>query len=171
MSNAFNFRIEEGDTGRIQVRFEQMPKVVKKRLETTIRQLVNELLPRVRAGMPVRTGHLRAMTHSYLDVREDFVRGRVRVADSKHPREAVIAGALEYGAPGRRKQKVPVRAHRMRLTHLFGRPFRGGSVMVRSFSRRRPTIQEMRFLRGPAMAMRPRALAAIRNAINQPLKF
>jgi len=148
-----------------------MPKAVKKRLEITIRQLVNELLPRVRAAMPVRTGHLRSLTHAYVDVREDFIRGRVRVADRQHPREAVIAGALEYGAPGRRKQKVPVQAHRMRLTHLFGRPFKGGSVTVRSFSRRRPTLPELRFLRGPAMAMRPKALAAIRNAINDPLRL
>lgn len=171
MNGGIQFRIEEGDTGRLRVQLEQLPKQVKARLETAIRQLTNELLVRVKAAEPVRSGRLRSMTHAYVDVRENFVRGRVRIADSAHPREALIAGALEYGAPGRRKGRVPVRSHRMRLTHLFGRPYRGGSVMVRSFSRKRPTIQEMRFLRGPALAMRPRALAAIRNAINQPLEL
>jgi hypothetical protein len=171
MAGGIQFRIEEGEGGRLQAQLDQMPNAVKRRLETVIRQLTDELLSQVRARMPARTGHLRSLTHSYVDVRENFVRGRVRVADSRHPREAVIAGALEYGAPGRRRGRVPVRAHRMRLTHLFGRPFRGGSVTVRSFSRKRPTISEMRFLRGPAVAMRPKALAAIRDAINQPLRF
>ena len=166
MNGGVQFRIDEGDTGRIQVRFEQLPKEIKARLEGAIRQLTDELLARVKAAEPVRTGRLLSMTHAYVDVRENFVRGRVRIADSAHPREAVIAGALEYGAPGRRKGRVPVRAHRMRLTHLFGRPYRGGSVTVRSFSRKRPTIREMRFLRGPALAMRPQALAALRAAIN-----
>jgi hypothetical protein len=166
VNGGIQFRIDEGDTGRLQVRFEQLPKDIKARLETTIRQLTDQLLVRVKAAEPTRTGRIRSLTHSYLDVRENFVRGRVRVADSAHPREAVIAGALEYGAPGRRKGRVPVRAHRMRLTHLFGRPYRGGSVTVKSFSRKRPTIHEMRFLRGPALAMRPQALAALRAAIN-----
>lgn len=165
MNGGVSFRIDEGDTGRLQVRMERLPKEIKARLESTIRQLTSELLTRVKAAEPTRTGRLRSMTHSYVDVRENFVRGRVRIADSAHPREALIAGALEYGGPGRRKGRVPVRAHQMRLTHLFGRPTSGRSVTVRSFSRKRPTIQEMRFLRGPALAMRPQALVALRAAI------
>jgi len=123
---------------------------------------------RVKAGEPSRTGRLRSLTRAYVDVRPNYVRGRVRVGDSAHPREAVIAGALEYGAPGRRRGgRVPVRAHSMRLSHVFGRPTGGRPVTVRSFTRRRPTIQAMRFLRGPATALRPKALAAIREAINK----
>jgi len=38
---------------------------------------------------------------------------------------------------------------------------------VRAYERRQPRIQARRFLRGPAQAMRPRVLAALRAAIGE----
>ena len=103
-------QISINDT-RLRVRLDDLPKELQDRLEQTIRGLTNELLRKVEAKEPVRTGRLRRLTHAYVDRNEkkNFIRGRVRVLRTGEHNTAAAAGALEYGAPGnRRKGKVEV---------------------------------------------------------------
>jgi hypothetical protein len=108
------------------------------------------------------------MTRSYVDTREGWVRGRVRVLRSIDENTAAKAGALEYGAPGRRG-RFTVKAHKMRLSHFMHTPIRQRWVMVPAY-RRTAKIRELRFLRDPAAAMLPRARAELEQAVAEAIK-
>jgi hypothetical protein len=119
-----------------------------------------QLLSRVKGAEPVQTGRLRAATRSFVDSRQDFIRGRVRIlATGKASRLGAAFGALEYGGPGtRRSGPVPVRGYRRNT----------GSVAA--YQRRRPHITARRFLRGPGAAMRPRAIAELEAIVGETLR-
>jgi len=159
VSGGIEFRIDESDTGRILARLDQFPQALRVRLRDVITQLTNELLRKVEAAEPVRTGTLRHQTHAYVDEGPTWIRGRVRVLRNGPRNYGAIAGALEYGGPGtKRRGMVKVRAYR-----------RDGAT-VRAYERRQPHIKAMRFLRGPARAQLPRARALIRAAIGDLLQ-
>jgi hypothetical protein len=157
--SGIDFKIDVVNGDRLQLRLNEFPRKVQRQLKQTIGSLVRELLTRVHAAEPVRTGALRRATRAFVDEGlrggAPWVRGRVRVS-----RESGLGprfGALEYGGPGRRGGPVQVRAYS-----------RAG-VRVSSYRRRRPTIKEMRFLRGPAQAQRARAIAALEAALNDAI--
>jgi hypothetical protein len=156
-------------TSGIVLSFDKLPEALRNRLAVTIRALTDELLAEVKAGEPRRTGRLLSMTRSFVDVKEGWVRGRVRVLRSESTNFAAAAGALEYGAPGRRGA-FRVRSYRRRLTHVFGHPTAGGQTVLVSSYRRRAKIREMRFLRNPAAAMLPRARVALEAAVADAIK-
>jgi hypothetical protein len=160
MAGGIHFSIEESGSGALKLRLDQLPRKIQRRLKTEIGRLTNQLLSRVEAREPTRTGTLRQQTVAFVDERAGWVRGRVRVLrDEGGSNYGRIAGALEYGAPGKRRRgPVPVAAHRRE------------NVRVRAHTRRRPRIQAMRFLRGPAAAMRPRARAALMAIINEAVR-
>ncbi len=166
--SAINVSVEADDT-RLRLRFEKLPQTIRKPLRPVITRLTNQLLVRVKAAQPHRTGRLRSLTHSYIDERMDnrrnFIRGRVRVLRSRSHNTAAAAGALEYGA----HRRFEVRAHRARRTSAFGRPTRPYDVNIPAHQRR-ANIQALRFLRGPAAAQLPRARAEINAAIAEALK-
>ena len=145
-------RIDVDDT-RLQLRLDALPKELRRRLEAKIRELTNELLHKVEAREPVRTGRLRRLTQSFVDVNEakQFVRGRVRVLRTRNHNTAAAAGALEYGSTGRR---YSVRGYTRRGTPVQGYMRRGG-------------ITAQRFLRTPAAAMIPKARAELRALLSQ----
>lgn len=161
-----HFTIEDGaDNGRVLLRLDQLPEKIARKLKAEIGRLTHQLLAQVEAKQPVRTGTLRQQTHAYVDEGVNkggrWVRGRVRVLreEASGVNYGIVAGALEYGAPGKRRTgPVPVRGYRRQ------------SVKVRSHTRRRPKIAAMRFLRGPAAAQRPRARAALMAIINDAVK-
>jgi len=138
------FTIDSADIDRLALRFDQITPALQEKLKVVISRVTNELLARVKAAEPSRTGRLRGATAAYVDVRPNFVRGRVRINRGRGA-EVMGArfGALEYGGPGRRGGAVAVRAY-----HRAG-------VAVAAYDRRRPRIAARRFLRGPAAAMRP----------------
>jgi hypothetical protein len=152
------FTIEMTET-KLGVHLEAFLPEVQKQLQITIGRLTQRLLAQVQALEPQRTGRLRASTHSYLDVRPRFVRGRVRIIATGHAQSIAAAfGALEYGGPGQRRSgPVSVRASRR------------GRTSVTAYERRRPHIRARRFLRGPAGAMMSNARAEIEQAINQAI--
>ena len=141
---------------RLRVRLESMPKQLQKRLTQTIGRLTNELVHKVEAREPVRTGRLRSLTQAYVDDNriKNFVRGRVRVLRSREHNTAAAAGALEYGSTGK---KFAVKGYMRRGSHVRGYERVGG-------------ITEMRFLRGPAAAMLPKARAELRRVLADVLK-
>jgi len=136
---------------RLRVRLESMPKQLQKRLTQTIGRLTNELVHKVEAREPVRTGRLRSLTQAYVDTNQIkmFVRGRVRVLRTRQHNTAAAAGALEYGSTGK---KFAVKGYMRRGSHVRGYQRVGG-------------ITEMRFLRGPAAAMLPKARAELRRVL------
>jgi hypothetical protein len=141
---------------RLRVRLESMPKQLQKRLTQTIGRLTNELVHKVEAREPVRTGRLRSLTQAYVDTNQIkmFVRGRVRVLRTRQHNTAAAAGALEYGSTGK---KFAVKGYMRRGSHVRGYQRVGG-------------ITEMRFLRGPAAAMLPKARAELRRVLADVLK-
>jgi hypothetical protein len=145
---------------KLALHFDELPAKLQQNLKAAITNVTHELLGRVEAAEPVRTGRLRRATHAYVDEREDWVRGRVRIIPTGHAQSVGAAfGALEYGAPGKtRSGPVSVK------------PYRRGGVSVGSYDRRRPTIRARRFLRGPAEAMRPQIMAELQAAIGQTIK-
>jgi hypothetical protein len=145
------FNVEVDDRA-LTLQFERLPMTLKTNLRATITKLTNELLAQVRAAEPVRTGYLRSQTRADVAEGPDFVRGRVRIAATGSARRVGAAfGALEYGAPGRRG-RFEVRAYTRR------------SGIVGAYHRT-ARLRALRFLRGPAEAMRPRALAELEAAV------
>jgi hypothetical protein len=146
------YKIDVNDT-RLQVALGELPKQLRRRLKGKIGELTNQLLRMVKAREPVRTGRMRSRTHAYVDenVAKNFVRGRVRIIATGQAQPLAAAfGALEYGSTGRR---FPVKSYRR------------GSGQVRAYERR-GGIREMRFLRGAAAVMLPRARAEIEEVLN-----
>ena len=148
-----DFRVEVNDT-RLQVALGELPEQLRRQLKAKITELTNQLLHRVEAREPVRTGLLRRQTHAYVDENpaKGFVRGRVRILPTRgrgRNRTAAAFGALEYGSTG---QRFPVRSYRRR----------SGTVSAYS---RRGGITEMRFLRGAAAVLLPRARRELEEVI------
>jgi len=119
---------------------EKLPDRLRQALRPRITELTNTLLAQVHAAEPVRTGQLVSLTRAFVDERDDYIRGRVRVLAKPGEAHNIAAAALEYGV-----NKV-ARGH-LRPTHIAAR----------------------RFLRGPAAGIRERALAEIKAAIAEAL--
>jgi hypothetical protein len=133
---------------------------LRKRLYQTIQRLTDELLPKVIAAQPrPRTGELRRLTQAYVDDNKikNFVRGRVRVLRTVDKNTAAAAGALEYGSTGKFYE-----------VHGYMRRGPRGRFKTRVITHlRRGTLQERRFLRGPAAIMIPKARAEIARVLNE----
>lgn len=148
-----------------------LPAELEARLTPTITSLTRELLMRVRAAEPFRTGALRASTRSFVDAHPGSIRGKVRVLMSPTGSRRgkglsihnVAAAALDYGVHSR----FEVRAHRMRLNHVFKRN-RSGFVIVNAYYRR-VNIKARRFLQDPFEQMRPEAEAKIQRVLDEKL--
>jgi hypothetical protein len=141
------------DDRNLMLHLEQLPMALRTKLRPTIVALTAELLARVRASEPRRTGQLQNLTRSFIDEREDSIRGRVRVLSPAGRGHNVAAAALEYGA----HRAVSVRASRRE------------GIAVRAYQRH-ANIAARRFLRGPAEAMREKALTEIRAAVDEAVQ-
>jgi hypothetical protein len=146
------FALEVNDT-KLLAHFEQLPPLMRENIRKTITVLTTELLARVRAAEPVRTGLLRASTRMYVDSTEEWVRGRVRILATGHAsRLGAAFGALEYGA------------HRRFVVSAYTRR----SIAVRAYERT-ANIQAQRFLRGSLDTMRGEASAAIKETVDKSI--
>jgi hypothetical protein len=146
-----DFKIKVDDT-RIKVMFDEFPKKLQANLKRTITELTDQLLVRVRAGEPRRTGRLRTETRRFVDERKDWIRGRVRVLGPGGRGHNIAAAALEYGAHG----TFSVRGYRRNGASVGG-------------YRRHANIAERRFLRGAAAGMRARVLAELQATIDETI--
>jgi hypothetical protein len=140
------------DDRLVMARLDKFPETLKQTLRPKITELTNTLLEKVHAAEPARTGVLRASTRGFVDEGENFIRGRVRVTGDA-PRIRVIAAALEYGG------------HKAEQVRSYLR--RSGSV---TGYLRRENIDAYRFLRGPFAVIRPQAVAAIEEAVNEAVQ-
>jgi len=151
-----DFRVEVNDK-QLTVALDQLPKQLRRQLKAKIGELTNQLLRMVKAREPVRTGRMRSRTHAYVDenVAKNFVRGRVRIIATGQAQPLAAAfGALEYGSTG---QRFPVKSYRR------------GRGQVRAYERR-GGLRELRFLRGAAAVMLPRARREIEEVLNGTLR-
>jgi hypothetical protein len=134
----------------VRLHLEQLPERLRQELRPVISNITRSLLAQVLAREPVRTGYMRSRTHAFVDERPNFIRGRVRIIPTgRAQRTAAAFGALEYGA-----RRTNVSAHMRRGHHISAYAFRRPNV-----------IAAMRFLRGPAAAMRPHILAELKAAV------
>jgi hypothetical protein len=169
VTGGIDWRIDEHDNGRILARLDQFPEALRDRLREVITQLTHELLAKVEAAEP---NLLRPHTHAYVDTGISkrhgghWIRGRVRVLRDEGTgiNYGKIAGALEYGGPGKERlgKRVKVAAH--------NRSIRSKTVKVGRYTRRQPRLKALRFLRGPALIQLPRARALIAAAIGEALQ-
>jgi hypothetical protein len=144
----------EVDDRRLMLHLDQLPMALRTKLRPTIVALTAELLARVRSMEPRRTGQLQNLTRSYVDEHEDSIRGRVRVLAPSGQAFNIAAAALEYGA----RRGTSVKAYQRQ------------GVAVRAYERRASIIVARRFLRGPAEAMRERALTEIRAVVDEAVQ-
>jgi hypothetical protein len=156
--------IFEVDDRRFVEHLERIPGRLRTALRASITQLTDQLLQRIRAAEPSRTGRLRGQTQAFVDVTDDKVTGRVRIMGQGREHN-VAAGALEYGA----HRVVNVRAHQEHLSHVFNRATDSQFVAVRAYTRK-ANIRAQRFLRDPAAAMRPRIQAELERVIAEQVR-
>jgi hypothetical protein len=159
--------IETKDYGRsrLRIRFGELPAKLQKRVKAEITSITREILGRVKAAEPVRTGRLRRQTVSFIDEKPNWVRGRVRIWDARTHSTAAAGGALEYGA----HRRFEVRSHSAKRTQAFGKPIKRTKVTIPAYQRR-ANIQAMRFMRGPAAALMPRARERLREVIGDEIR-
>jgi hypothetical protein len=153
------------DDRRLLIHLETFPRELQSAISRHLKGLVGTLLTQVVAAEPERTGYLRSQTRAYVDERKDWVRGRVRIQPTGRAQQvAAYFGALEYGV----HSTFPVRAHRTRMTHVFGRAIPLSGVLVRAHQRT-VHIAARRFLRGPGGVMLARARSDIQAAIDEAI--
>jgi hypothetical protein len=151
---AMTVTVKPEDERKLYLHLDELPSKLRTALRPAITHLTNELLRAIHAREPVRTGRLRAETQAFVDEHEDRIIGRVRVVapPGKRGGSHEAAAALEYGA----HRSFMVRGHTERRDSSL--------VMIREY-RRRADITARRFMGDPATAMRPRALAELKQAI------
>lgn len=108
------------------------------------------------------SGRLASQKRMAVTSGDNFVRGRVFIDAAGN--EAAKAGALEYGAPGKRaRSRRGVREHKRSLRHVWGRSISPIEVMVHRYNRTQ-RLAERRFLRGPLEARRGQIEQRLREA-------
>jgi transposase len=154
------------DDRQVVLRLEGLEKRLRSQLHASITKLTGQLLSRVRAGEPTRTGRLRQETQAFVDDKTNFVRGRVRVLAARGMKgHNVAAAALEYGA----HRAVRVRQHTTHVEHVFDRIGHRQVAIVDAYTRR-ANITAQRFLRGPLAGMRPSIRAEFERVIQEAIK-
>jgi hypothetical protein len=151
--------IDLPDETHLIARFGELPKSLLHQLVPTITRETQRLYGMVLAAEPMRTGQLRSATQMFVDVGEDFIRGRVRILGPSgfHAK----AGSLEYGA----HSVARVTAHQMMLGHLWGEIVESRQVMIEAYQRQ-VNISELRFMRAQIERIRTEAEAEIEKTIN-----
>lgn len=152
------------DERRLEAHLDRMSDRLRSKLSERITSLTAQLLERIHAAEPMRTGRLRSETQMLVDHGEDWVRGRVRImGQGREHNEA--AAALEYGA----QRSFNVRAYMEKRSAVFGRSIAPEPITVKAY-RRHANIRPRRFLRDPAEAMRSRIEAEIQAAIDDAVR-
>lgn len=157
-------KANEADERKIAVHLDELPRRLRSALRPIITELTDRLLKGVHAAEPMRSGRLRAATKAFIDEKDDRISGKVRVVAEGGTGSGTheAAAALEYGA----HRSVMVSEHTERLSGKLKRSEAGGLVMVEAYVRR-ANIMARRFMRDPATAMRPEAMAELQRAISE----
>jgi hypothetical protein len=153
------------DERRLVARFEEFTPALERALLGPLTQLDNEMLAAAQAEEPVLTGLLQADTRGFVDVGEDWIRGRVRVLPDSGQAHNLKAAALEYGAHG----KAKVGAHQTTLSHFWGAEVDPIAVMVAAYDRD-VNITAHAFLRDAAAGMQAQFAAEVQRVIDEAVR-
>lgn len=149
----------EGIRG-LQLKFDQFPERAREHLYENIAQIIHRLYGAIRSEAPSRSGALRSHIAESMSQGTNYVRGNVRFTG-----EYAKAGALNYGA----HRKAAVRAHEMRLDHVFGSRLSAPMTVIVDRFDRKPNLASRNFITGPARSMHDEAMMAIQEAIEQAI--
>lgn len=141
--------------------FDRFPDALRGLLVTEITSLGAELLAMVEGRTPERTGALRAAERlRVFSDKPGRIAARVDIAAAKGSQGFAKAAALEYGAhrPG------PVKAHKMRLDHVWENALAAPIDVLVAAHSRTPNIAEHAFERGALAEMQPQVLGRL-NAV------
>lgn len=153
-------RIDVTGVRQVGLRFDEFPDALYDALKDEINTLANELLARVQAATPVKTGRLRSEERVRLFTDPSRISGYVDIAGEKGSQDIPKAVALEYGAGAATK----VRTHAMLLDHHWSLKLaEPQAVIVRAYTRT-ADIAEVAFERGPLAQMQPEIVARL-NAV------
>ena len=145
---------------QVGLRFEEFPDALYVALRQEVDALSIELLARIEAATPSRTGKLRSQERLRLFTDENRITGYIDIAGAKGSQDFAKASALEYGA----HKATQVAAHAMKLDHHWSLKLAAPeTVLVAAYSRT-PDITETAFERGPLDAMAPEIVARL-NAV------
>lgn len=157
-----NIHIDVTGVRQVGLRFEEFPDLLYDEMKAEIEALSTELLLRIEAATPSDTGLLRSQERLRIFADKDSIKGYVDVAGDKS-KDFAKAGALEYSA----HRSGSVKAHKMRLDHLWAEKLNNPiTVMVDAFPRT-PNIQEFAFERGPLAAMEPEIIARLTAVVDK----
>jgi len=156
------FEVEQIGENRLLARLDSLPRQMREKLVPVINRITDEMLQRVLAAEPQRTGALKAATQRFVDNRAHLLRGRVRVLREPGQKtdHNIKAAALEYGAHG----NAQVGAHEMSLDHVFDTPIDPEQVMVAAYNRD-VNITADRFLRDALIGLQAEFEIEVERAI------
>jgi hypothetical protein len=155
-------RIDVQGALSVGLRFDRFPDALYDDLKREIEALSAELLARVEAATPSRTGRLRSKERVRLFTDPGSIKGQVFIDAGKvSGGEYAKAAALEYGETG---EWADVKRHDMLLDHVFARKLVAPTVVLVAAFARVPNIEEHAFERGPLAAMQPEVQARL-NAV------
>jgi hypothetical protein len=139
-----------------------IPDELQDRLAPVLQRLSEELLRRVKAAEPERTGALKAATQAFTFRNANRMRGGVRIVpEPGQGSHNIKAAALEYGAHG----AVNVKAHEQSLDHVYDTPIDPEEVLVSAYHRD-ANIAALRFERDSLSALYAEFLVEVELAIN-----
>lgn len=153
-------RIDVTGDRQVGLRFEQFPDALYEDLRKEIDALSIELLTRVEAATPDRTGQLRSQERLRLFTDPNRITGYVDITGTKGSQDFAKAGALEYGA----HRATKVSAHEMKLDHHWSLKLAAPEMVLVAAYARTPNIEEFAFERGPLAAMQPEIVSRL-NAV------
>ena len=153
------FTVQMTDPRAIIVMFEKLTPELLKKLEATMEPLIKRVAAQQKARAPRgRTGRLATQVgHVFVDKGPDWIRARSTVVAASGWQFGK-AGALEYGAPGRRGGVVNVSMYKRR-----GRGI-GMDTLVDRYTRHARLV-EHRYLRGPFEAMSGEIIEELEKAV------
>lgn len=157
-------RIDIAGDRQAGLRFEDFPDHLHDDLRSEINSLSNELLGRIEAAIPSRTGTLRSQVRLRMYDQDDRIRGYIDIDARKGSTDHAKAGALEYGSRGK---PTKVGAHQMRLDHFWDHQLAAPTTVLVEAYERTPNITEHSFMRGPLGAMRPEIVQRLTGVVER----
>ena len=147
----------------VELKFETFPQRLHTRLFSDITTLTGRLAALVRSRVPSQTGKLESQIVGQVFDADARITGRVTVAGVKGSQDFAKAGALEYGAHNLTK----VRAHEMRLDHVFADRLNAPLTVMVDAYQRTPNIAESNFMRGSIEDMHGEIVQGLRDGVSE----
>lgn len=133
-------------------------------LERKIRSLTAQAFGRIQARMPSLTGKLRSELRQRVFTDKNQITGYIDIDAPKGSQELAKAGAEEYGA---HKARGLIKAHRMKLDHVWDQRLASPITVMVSAHARPPNIAEVAFERGALAEMQPVIIAELNEAVEK----